>query len=664
MPTEPEIVDKCEPLPCFKRNNYFYGKLLTVSDFQVEQQYFVNKLRLINRLIHGAGVVCGLKVLIKGAEAPDLNEGSVRITEGVALDFCGREIVVPEPVDVDVAAGVKQAYPEFKEFYIWIKYDSCGEEKVPKVLEASSCQEECCYSRIKETYKIDVDVEKNVPKPWGTSEGDVCAKWDEFVKDPKNYEFFLKNCAECLEEGVIVLAKITVSAKEDGSIFVGAVDNAVFTGTERRRFVYSNERLYNLIECLRKRIEDLKKKESLPKITRINWRHDESYTSKELAELLKNECFRITFDRAMKQTTINTNTLSLTLEETYHDSERVRISKEEIPIEIEYPEKNEVKFWPNLEPSNSRAAVAAVASTASILKRRLIIQLKGDFVCSDEKESKCLDGNHLKGERSTGNDCEGGLFESWLTVAPEGKKVVTTAYFYASPKSVGLGQSTQIVVFVTPKPPKPSDVFHNFHVKITRPDRTTEKKDWLESNPDGSQSFFYTFAANGDYTIDFNYDGETFESTGDCYTPCSLSPNAKLTVQDELAPLPAVGLYVTPAMIVAIATEGTSESKLLEEMEKAEIRSVEDLAELTPAEIEAKLGVSERIAEELNASGKSVKELSKIEGIDKNMVRGLMATGTTSAKVLAETKPEEIKKVLGITTNQAKTLRKNAARAG
>jgi hypothetical protein len=53
----------CESFPSFKRNNYFYGKLLTVKDFQTEQQFFINKQRLINRLVHGVGVVCGLEVL-------------------------------------------------------------------------------------------------------------------------------------------------------------------------------------------------------------------------------------------------------------------------------------------------------------------------------------------------------------------------------------------------------------------------------------------------------------------------------------------------------------------------------------------------------------------------------------------------------------------------
>ena len=40
----------------FERNRYFYGKLLTVRDFESEQKYFNDKSRLLNRLLFGSGV--------------------------------------------------------------------------------------------------------------------------------------------------------------------------------------------------------------------------------------------------------------------------------------------------------------------------------------------------------------------------------------------------------------------------------------------------------------------------------------------------------------------------------------------------------------------------------------------------------------------------------
>lgn len=53
---------ECSDMPEFERINYFYGQDLSVADFQIEQEYFLNKLRLMNRCFHGTGIVCGLEV--------------------------------------------------------------------------------------------------------------------------------------------------------------------------------------------------------------------------------------------------------------------------------------------------------------------------------------------------------------------------------------------------------------------------------------------------------------------------------------------------------------------------------------------------------------------------------------------------------------------------
>jgi hypothetical protein len=53
---------ECSIAP-FTRNHYFTGKLMQVGDFDTEQRYGVDKLRLHNRVLHGWGVVCGLKAI-------------------------------------------------------------------------------------------------------------------------------------------------------------------------------------------------------------------------------------------------------------------------------------------------------------------------------------------------------------------------------------------------------------------------------------------------------------------------------------------------------------------------------------------------------------------------------------------------------------------------
>jgi hypothetical protein len=90
---------ECAPTDpaALERPRYFAGQVITAEDLTQEQVYFREKLRRHNRLLHGWGVICGLDV----GEA----EGcSVKVSAGYAIDPTGDEIVVPEPVHVDVCA--------------------------------------------------------------------------------------------------------------------------------------------------------------------------------------------------------------------------------------------------------------------------------------------------------------------------------------------------------------------------------------------------------------------------------------------------------------------------------------------------------------------------------------------------------------------------------
>ena len=74
-----------------ERNRYFYGKLLTVRDFEKEQRYMRQKSQLLNRLALGPGVLCGL-----GVSASD--DSTLLIESGVALDYQGRIVAIEEPL--------------------------------------------------------------------------------------------------------------------------------------------------------------------------------------------------------------------------------------------------------------------------------------------------------------------------------------------------------------------------------------------------------------------------------------------------------------------------------------------------------------------------------------------------------------------------------------
>lgn len=133
----------------FERNRYFYGKLLTVRDFMSEQTYFSDKRRLINRLVHGSGVVAGLQVVA-------VDDKSVTVETGAALDPLGREIVVPSPVTVKLSQLDGFTNNEYaKNVYLCIAYDEKGKEPVHTVAGASGREGDVSeHNRILESYRL------------------------------------------------------------------------------------------------------------------------------------------------------------------------------------------------------------------------------------------------------------------------------------------------------------------------------------------------------------------------------------------------------------------------------------------------------------------------------------------------------------------------------
>ena len=75
----------------FERNRYYPRKRMSSGDFTAEQTYMNNKRRFLNSMMYGSGVVCGLNVV-------SLDDLSLLVESGVAIDGSGREIVVESSV--------------------------------------------------------------------------------------------------------------------------------------------------------------------------------------------------------------------------------------------------------------------------------------------------------------------------------------------------------------------------------------------------------------------------------------------------------------------------------------------------------------------------------------------------------------------------------------
>lgn len=131
----------------FERNHYFYGKLLTVRDFEDEQRYMNDKRRINNVLTKGAGVISGLSTVM-------IDEKTISLETGMALDYMGREIIVPESVTkkLNVLDGFKEI-KNYENVYLCLEYAEKKKDKMHSITEVTST-EEVDYNRVEESYHL------------------------------------------------------------------------------------------------------------------------------------------------------------------------------------------------------------------------------------------------------------------------------------------------------------------------------------------------------------------------------------------------------------------------------------------------------------------------------------------------------------------------------
>lgn len=126
-----------------ERVNYFQGQLLSASDLQVEQEYFLARLRRHNRYMHGWGVVSGLTVTV---ETPT----QIVVEPGFAIDCVGN--------DIHVCTQVRLPVPRIADtLFIVIRYSETGTSPTPLASDATTpTTGEAAYSRIREGFHIEV----------------------------------------------------------------------------------------------------------------------------------------------------------------------------------------------------------------------------------------------------------------------------------------------------------------------------------------------------------------------------------------------------------------------------------------------------------------------------------------------------------------------------
>lgn len=220
----------------FERNRYFYGKMLTVRDFEVEQKYGIEKNHLVNRLILGEGIVRGLEVenieLQKQREEYFLK---IKLSQGVALDYYGHEIVVSKNISEEL--GVEPGGTK----YIYIEYKEEDKEPIPNIANGSS--DDYYSNRIEETFHISISSEppEEVEKETGQKTLDTSNEsLDELVQE--YYDKYLREYSEHINHRLLLAV---VDITEEGKTKINTEETEQY-----RKIVYSNPMLYDLISKL------------------------------------------------------------------------------------------------------------------------------------------------------------------------------------------------------------------------------------------------------------------------------------------------------------------------------------------------------------------------------------------------------------------------------
>lgn len=122
--------------------------LLSVENFNAEQKYMNDKRRLVDRLVNGFGVVSGLSVV-------RINEQTISLESGMAVDSTGREIVVPNPVTkkLSMINGYEAAISSEKNAYVYLCMEYSEGEK-GRGYDLASDSGDTAHDKIKEGYEL------------------------------------------------------------------------------------------------------------------------------------------------------------------------------------------------------------------------------------------------------------------------------------------------------------------------------------------------------------------------------------------------------------------------------------------------------------------------------------------------------------------------------
>jgi hypothetical protein len=427
---------ECEPVcetiaTC--RNRYFTGRYLTARDFSLEQGYFLSRHRLHNRLLHGWGIVCGLEV---GPHEHPNCTNHVVVQPGIAIDCCGREIVLEQPqvvvvwdrdnpppygqpqTDEDVydddeeLHDRKQQQPrpekpreeEGPAYLLYICYCEHETEFAPALYDDGKCGGEVCGSERLEANRVceratlhviewDAANRKRYAGCWTGEEPQPQPCRDDCggQPDPVKSGCLVPKC-DC--DLCVPLALIRPVYGQRG--YAIAEESLDFTG--RRELQTPADYLTHIVE--------------------LNWPHGGRMSLSKLRDEENGE-LRVTFDRKLQEQDPDAEYTSIGVNESTF---MVEVHRQ---LDVQYPVK--VLHNDGTPPRLDEARCTAIFTIDDALLKGyqnlsgslLHVTLRCDFIL--DCHGRPVDGNHLRGTLQSGDGRAGGVFESWFWVTDEEK---------------------------------------------------------------------------------------------------------------------------------------------------------------------------------------------------------------------------------------------------
>ena len=165
------------------RVNYAFGMVLGVDEFRQEQFHQQEKDNLLNRALHGYGIVSGLDVSVAPADGDVNNHDQdfiATVGTGIGVDQWGREFVIRSPQCASVGAWMadqERAQPGILDahalgsgelmVYVVASYSTCLDNAVPVPGQpCSSSGQTTVASRVRDAWNIDFRLDPPAMPRW------------------------------------------------------------------------------------------------------------------------------------------------------------------------------------------------------------------------------------------------------------------------------------------------------------------------------------------------------------------------------------------------------------------------------------------------------------------------------------------------------------------